>query len=172
MKYQKADSSADSGRRRRGRKRGRRRKVKSGDTKEPAAGDDREDLEPKAKRGCHEHAVTEEVLSKSDESAESTTIDARKTQLVLGTNAFTRCLEEGNMRVGVVCLSAKPALLHKHLLQLSAVRRVPVAALPNLSPSIAPLLGLKSTLAIGIKVATVHLSYHYRYIYTMLQGAA
>lgn len=88
-------------------------------------------------------------------------INGKRAQLVVGTNAVTRSLEEGSLRVGVVCLTAKPALVHQHLLQLAASRRVPMAALPNLSPTIAPLLGVKSSLAIGIKVCENYIPYKY-----------
>ena len=151
MKGQKVDSTS---RRRQGRrKRAGRRKGRCERSEEPA-GSDRGDEEPKAKKVCLR--PSEELQLKSDESAGVTAGSSKKSQLVIGTNAFTRCLEEGNLRVGVVCLSAKPAFLHKHILQLSSVRGVPVAALPNLSAAIAPLLGLKSTLAIGIKACVCH----------------
>ena len=42
-------------------------------------------------------------------------INGKRAQLVVGTNAVTRSLEEGSLRVGVVCLTAKPALVHQHL---------------------------------------------------------
>lgn len=117
--------------------------------------------EPAAKKQCLE--ASDSVSStgddaskpKSDESAEPLPCDSKKLQLVLGTNALTRCLEQGTLRVGVVCLTAKPALFHKHILQLSASRCVPVVALPSLSPTIAPLLNMKSVLAIGVKVCSL-----------------
>ena len=114
--------------------------------------------EPAVKKQCLEtsnsvSSVGDEASKpKSGESAEPLPCDSKKSQLVVGTNALTRSLEQGTLRVGVVCLTAKPALLHKHILQLSASRRVPVVALPNLSPTIAPLLDMKSVLAIGVKV--------------------
>ena len=111
--------------------------------------------DPSSKRICQESSNNVATLPHSDESAEATQplhSSGKRSQLVIGTNALTRCLEQGTLRVGVVCLTARPALLHKHLLQLSATRCVPMAALPNLSPTIAPLLGLKSCLAIGVKV--------------------
>ena len=102
--------------------------------------------------------ATQPDITESSDISGSTSVpqseqdNGKRTQLVVGTNAVTRCLEEGTLRVGVVCLTAKPALLHRHMLQLAATRQVPMAAMPNLSPTIAPLLGMKSSLAIGIKV--------------------
>lgn len=154
------------------RKRARKRKTRK-DKKEAEAGESEEiDREPPAKRICqeassttaddgHPVAVIEATQSVTDESADmsvraapqSVQDNGKRAQLVVGTNAVTRSLEEGSLRVGVVCLTAKPALVHHHLLQLAATRQVPMAALPSLSPTIAPLLGMKSCLAIGIKVS-------------------
>lgn len=77
---------------------------------------------------------------------------AKRSQVVVGVNAVTRLLEKNGLRFGLVCLSAKPPLLHRHLLQLAATRGVPFAALPALSETASPLLGVKSALAIGVKV--------------------
>lgn len=156
----KGQSTVLLGHRRRKRKRSEKRKGRRNKSEESGSDGETAD-EPVAKRSCLrtpdnvKSATTETPSQRSlhgDESASQITLKSRKSQLVVGTNAVTRCLEEGALRVGVVCLTAKPALVHRHILQLAATRRVPVAALPNLSPTIAPLLGLKSTLAIGIKV--------------------
>ncbi|XP_019855851.1 PREDICTED: ribonuclease P protein subunit p38-like [Amphimedon queenslandica] len=74
-----------------------------------------------------------------------------KKQLIIGVNAFTRCLERGHMRCGVVCLSAKPALLTGHILMLAATRNCPLMGLYDLSSKLAPTLGIKSVLALGFK---------------------
>ena len=79
---------------------------------------------------------------------------AKCSQIVVGINAVTRHLEKGNLRAGVVCLSAKPAILQHHLLMLAATRNAPLMALPTLSEAISPSLGVKSALAIGFKVNT------------------
>ena len=73
-------------------------------------------------------------------------------QFVVGLNKFTRCLERNTLRAGMVCLTARPALVTQHVLMLSATRECPVMALPNLSGVLAPLLGIKSALAVGFKV--------------------
>ena len=153
VKYQTTSSA--NGRRKRGRKRkrGQREKEREGHVNEPVA-----------KKLCLETATDESPVTPQSEIDESaSTFDllqsSRKSQLVVGTNAFTRSLEEGTLRVGVVCLSAKPALIHKHILQLSATRKVPVVALADLSSTIAPLLGMKSALAIGVKVRKITTTY-------------
>ncbi|KAL5476057.1 hypothetical protein EMCRGX_G025959 [Ephydatia muelleri] len=92
--------------------------------------------------------------SRGDESSpiEEQPFDAGKcSQIVLGINAVTRHLEKGNLRAGVVCLSAKPAILQHHLLMLAATRDARLVALPALSETISPHLGVKSALAIGFK---------------------
>ena len=85
--------------------------------------------------------------------------DVKKRLIVLGINAFTRCLERGHMRGGVVCLSAKPALLTGHILMLAATRNCPVMGLYNLSSKLAPTLGIKSVLALGFKVSACYNSH-------------
>lgn len=83
----------------------------------------------------------------------------KKDMLVVGINAFTRCLEKGQMRAGVICLSAKPELMTQHILMLSVIKKCPVMALYELSSKLAPVLSIKSALAIGFKVnLTVQLS--------------
>ncbi len=78
----------------------------------------------------------------------------KRSQIVVGTNAVSRQLERDGLRAGVVCPSARPPLMHRHLLMMSASRDVPFAAVPRLSESVAPLLGLRTALAIGLKVRT------------------
>lgn len=77
---------------------------------------------------------------------------AKRSQIVVGLNEVTKMLERGNLRAGLVCLSAKPSLMHQHVLVLSASRGVPCAALHGVSETVAPALGLNSALAIGVKV--------------------
>ena len=67
------------------------------------------------------------------------------------------------MRCGVVCLSAKPALLTGHILMLAATRNCPVMGLYDLSSKLAPALGIKSVLALGFKVSFIIDSYHIAY---------
>ena len=76
----------------------------------------------------------------------------KRSQVVVGTNAVSRHLERDALRAGLVCPSAYPPLMHQHLLMMAASRGVPFAAVPGLSKCAAPLLGLKTTLAIGFKV--------------------
>ena len=77
---------------------------------------------------------------------------AKRSQIVVGLNEVTKTLERGNLRAGLVCLSAKPSLMHQHILVLAASRGVPCAALRGLSQTVAPALGLNSALAVGVKV--------------------
>ena len=166
------ERTEDRGRKKRKKRKSRKREHKQGCNK--AEVESRPSLdEPPVKKVCLEtsNSSTGDDASKlkSDESAEPLPCDSKKSQLVVGTNALTRCLEQGTLRVGVVCLTAKPALLHTHILQLSASRCVPVAALPSLSPTIAPLLNMKSILAIGVKVCSSAVQRSSKYIHIYLQ---
>lgn len=118
-----------------------------------------ETLEPPEKKQCIEITTKLEEdcmkVLKSDEHADRSkkAIAARKSQLVIGVNKVTRCLERGELAAGCVCLTAKPALVTRHILMLAATRSVPFAALPNLSQTIVACVGdIKSALAIGFKV--------------------
>lgn len=97
-------------------------------------------------------AVMEVDASPSRSDPPPTYNASKRSQVVVGVNAVTRQLEKNGLRFGLVCLSAKPPLIHRHLLMLAATRGVPFAALPTLSETASPLLGVKSALAIGIKV--------------------
>ncbi|NXG46002.1 RPP38 protein, partial [Psilopogon haemacephalus] len=72
-------------------------------------------------------------------------------QLAIGVNEVTKALERNQLLLLLVCKSASPALLTTHLIQLSASRATPAGQLPRLSQTLAPLLGLASTLALGFK---------------------
>lgn len=76
----------------------------------------------------------------------------KRSQLVLGVNSVSRELERDGLRAGIVCLSAKPAVLHRHLVMLASTRGVPFAGLRDFSKTVIPLLGVKSALAVGFKV--------------------
>lgn len=76
----------------------------------------------------------------------------KRAQVVIGLNAVTRGLERDRLRAVVVCLSAKPAMMTQHLLMLVATRNCPAVALPDMSKTLSPLLGVTSALALGFKV--------------------
>ena len=87
-------------------------------------------------------------------NAQADQLKEKRSQLVLGVNSVTRELERDGLRAGIVCLSAKPAVLHRHLVMLASTRGVPFAGLKDFSKMVTPLLGVKSALAIGFKVRT------------------
>ncbi|NXL83868.1 RPP38 protein, partial [Alectura lathami] len=72
-------------------------------------------------------------------------------QLAIGINEVTKALEKNELLLLLVCKSAKPAMITSHLIQLSASRATPAGEVPRLSETVAPLLGLASTLALGFK---------------------
>ncbi|XP_067869003.1 ribonuclease P protein subunit p38 [Heterodontus francisci] len=79
-----------------------------------------------------------------------TNVELRK-QLAIGINEVTRALEKDALCLVLVCKSVKPTLMTHHLIQLSASRAVPACQVPRLSETLAPVLGLKSTLSLGFK---------------------
>ncbi|XP_053569980.1 ribonuclease P protein subunit p38 [Bombina bombina] len=100
-------------------------------------------------KSCEE-ADKEELQKESENKPGWTHVDLRK-QLAIGINEVTRALEKNEVYLVLVCKSAKPTLITKHLVELSASREVPACQLPRLSENIAPVLGLKSVLALGFK---------------------
>jgi ribosomal protein L7Ae-like RNA K-turn-binding protein len=75
----------------------------------------------------------------------------KRSQIVVGVNEVTRGLERNHLRAAVVCLSVRSPLLHDHLQVLSATRNVPCIALNGVSATVAPVLGLKRAMTIGLK---------------------
>ena len=108
------------------------------------------------KRQCldeGEHtSVPTSVEQKLAPSATDSTEAVKRSQIVVGVNQVTKSLERGLLRAVVVCLSVKPALLHEHIQILSSTRGVPSVAVHGMSDTVAPVLGLKTTMAIGLKV--------------------
>ncbi|XP_069816753.1 ribonuclease P protein subunit p38 [Dendropsophus ebraccatus] len=76
--------------------------------------------------------------------------DLRKL-LAIGINEVTRALEKNTLSLVIVCKSAKPELITRHIIELSYSRGVPACQLPRLSESLAPALGLNSLLALGFR---------------------
>ena len=112
--------------------------------------------EPVPKRQCLDEREHTPVPSSDEQklvqSVTSSIEAAKRSQIVVGVNQVTKSLEKGILRAVVVCLSAKPALLHEHIQVLSATRGVHSIAVHGMSDAIAPVLGLKSAMAIGLKV--------------------
>lgn len=75
----------------------------------------------------------------------------KRSQLVLGINAVVRYMEQGRASFGLVCDSAPPSM-QQHCLALAANKGIPFGILPELNSLLCPLLGMKSVLAMGIKV--------------------
>ncbi|XP_064022940.1 ribonuclease P protein subunit p38 [Pogoniulus pusillus] len=92
----------------------------------------------------------EEAPGSRRQAAGWTDIGIRR-QLAIGVNEVTKALERNQLLLLLVCKSASPALLTTHLIQLSASRATPAGQVPRLSQTLAPLLGLASTLALGFK---------------------
>ncbi|KAG8443189.1 hypothetical protein GDO86_011845 [Hymenochirus boettgeri] len=94
----------------------------------------------------------EECDQEQDKQAKSGwTLGDLRRQLVIGINEVTRALEKNELNLVLVCKSAKPDMITKHLIELSASRETPACQLPRLSENIGPVLGLRSVLAIGFK---------------------
>ena len=90
--------------------------------------------------------------SRTQSLAEAAT---KRSQFVVGLKEVTKALERGTLRAVVVCRSSKPTLLHEHLQILAATRCIPCIGLYGVSDAIAPILGLKSAMTIGLKVCII-----------------
>jgi len=75
----------------------------------------------------------------------------KRSQLILGVNTVVRYIEQGRAKIGLICDSAPPSM-QQHCLALAANKGVSFGVIPELSSLVCPLLGMKSVLAIGIKV--------------------
>ena len=96
------------------------------------------------------------TVGKSSTDNETAVVEFNKekrAQVVIGLNNVTRNLERDNLRATIVCLSAKPKALNRHLIMLTAVTKCPTIAMPNMSKTVSPILGVNSTLAIGFRVS-------------------
>ena len=119
-------------------------------------------VEPPSKKQCLEDVRREfeDVVTDSNHKTpdhqhpnpQADQLKEKRSQLVLGVNSVSRELERDGLRAGIVCLSAKPAVLHRHLVMLASTRGVPFAGLRDFSKTVTPLLGVKSALAVGFKV--------------------
>ncbi|XP_032823158.1 ribonuclease P protein subunit p38 [Petromyzon marinus] len=72
-------------------------------------------------------------------------------EAALGVNEVIRGLERDELSLVLVCGTARPPLLPRLLAALCASRAVPAAQLGALSAAVAPLLGLRSVLALGVR---------------------
>lgn len=72
-------------------------------------------------------------------------------QLAVGINEVTKALENNELRLVLVCKSAKPDHMTDHLVALSVSREVPACQLRRLSGVVSETLRLKSVLALGVR---------------------
>ncbi|XP_075684859.1 ribonuclease P protein subunit p38 isoform X2 [Rhinoderma darwinii] len=100
--------------------------------------------------GKEEKSPNTETLKQEAPKPGWTFADLRK-QLAIGINEVTRALEKNDLSMVMVCKSAKPEMITKHIIELSFSREVPACQLPRLSENMAPALGLKSVLALGFR---------------------
>ncbi|XP_077124364.1 ribonuclease P protein subunit p38 isoform X2 [Ranitomeya variabilis] len=99
-------------------------------------------------------ADTEMPEEKEAQRTGWTYADLRK-QLAIGINEVTRALEKNDLDMVIVCKSAKPEMITRHIIELSYSREAPACQLPRLSENVAPALGLKSVLALGFRKSSV-----------------
>ncbi|XP_063306832.1 ribonuclease P protein subunit p38 [Pelobates fuscus] len=129
-------------------------KKRKGAKKKQGESADEKDTEPNpAEKSCEKDSTHQDdnVLNSGWTHAE-----IRK-QLAIGINEVTRAVEKNELILILVCKSAKPVLITKHLIDLSASRKVPACQLPRLSENIGAALGLKSLLALGFRKDCVFL---------------
>eukprot|EP00041_Stephanoeca_diplocostata_P011537 m.190972 g.190972 ORF g.190972 m.190972 type:complete len:235 (-) comp18579_c0_seq1:115-819(-) len=88
------------------------------------------------------------------ESGEASQVSSKilpRSDLVLGINSVARALERDGLDLVLVCRSAQPLLLTRHLLLLAHATGTAVCALPDLSTTLGKLGGLPSATAAGIR---------------------
>ncbi|XP_070537822.1 ribonuclease P protein subunit p38-like [Ptychodera flava] len=93
----------------------------------------------------------EQAEKKDPESEKKAEYSKLRSQLLFGINEVTKGLERSQLRLVMVCRSAKPELLITHLIPLCVSRQTPGICLSSLSNTLAPILGFTSLLAIGFK---------------------
>ncbi|XP_065644228.1 uncharacterized protein LOC100206161 isoform X3 [Hydra vulgaris] len=72
--------------------------------------------------------------------------------LLFGINAVTKFIEKyGKLVLLIVCESAQPSLMTRHLMNVCLVHGIYACSINNLSKTISPFLDMKSVLAIGFK---------------------
>ncbi|KAK0147858.1 Ribonuclease P protein subunit p38 [Merluccius polli] len=76
---------------------------------------------------------------------------AARRQLAVGVNEVTKALERDQLRLLLVCKSAKPKHMTDHLIALSVSRAVPACQVSRLSGIVSEPLRLKSVLALGFR---------------------
>ncbi|XP_053121972.1 ribonuclease P protein subunit p38 [Hemicordylus capensis] len=104
------------------------------------------------KEKCHaDTSKLQDENEPEDTKAHGWTNQHIRNQLAIGINEVTRALEKDELLLVLVCKSVKPAMITSHLIPLSASRAIPAGQVPRLSESLAPVLGLKSVLALGFK---------------------
>lgn len=96
-----------------------------------------------------ETAESAQTLSKPTDPCWSN--PAVRKQLAIGINEVTKGLERNELSLVLVCNSVRPEHMTWHLIPLSRTRSVPACQVPDLSASLAELLGLKCVLALGFK---------------------
>ncbi|CAI9726459.1 Hypothetical predicted protein [Octopus vulgaris] len=79
---------------------------------------------------------------------------AMQTQYVIGLNSVTRHLEKNLLSLVLVCGSAHPKHMTRHIAELSAIRGCPAVSLKNLGSTLASSLNIKSCITIGFKKST------------------
>ncbi|XP_056375077.1 LOW QUALITY PROTEIN: ribonuclease P protein subunit p38 [Hyla sarda] len=104
----------------------------------------------KSKKGKNGEKEEAETPKEEAQVPSWTHADLRK-QLAIGINEVTRALERNDLSLVIVCKSAKPDIITKHIIELSHSRDVPACQLPRLSENVAPALGLTSVLALGFR---------------------
>lgn len=73
--------------------------------------------------------------------------------MVFGLNAVTRCLEKSSLRLVLVDMNTKPAVMTSHILDLALSHQCVCVGVPDLAGTLGPILNLSSLVAMGIKVS-------------------
>ncbi|XP_033760097.1 ribonuclease P protein subunit p38-like isoform X1 [Pecten maximus] len=99
----------------------------------------------KRKKKKTEDSKKDSVLPRDEER------QAIRKQLLLGVNQVTRGLEKDEVRLVIVCRSAKPVIITQHLIGLASLRRCPAICINDLNKAVGEAMNITSAVAVGFK---------------------
>ncbi|XP_069586412.1 ribonuclease P protein subunit p38-like [Ranitomeya imitator] len=105
----------------------------------------------KAKRSDEINKKIDNLKTKEEAQKTGWTFADLKKHLAIGTHEVTKALEKNDLDMVMVCKSAEPEMITRHIIELSYSREVPACQLPRLSENVAPALGIRHVLALGFR---------------------
>ncbi|XP_077124365.1 ribonuclease P protein subunit p38 isoform X3 [Ranitomeya variabilis] len=105
----------------------------------------------KAKRSDEINEKVDNLKTKKEAQKTGWTVADLKKHLAIGTHEVRKALNKNDLDMVIVCKSAEPEIITRHIIELSYSREVPACRLPRLSENVAPALGIRHVLALGFR---------------------